>query len=280
MNILTPKQQGKIVYDELAQTEGLTVTIGNRNKDTDGPNERSHTVVTTSKKKISVEVIDIDNELVLSVKIPKGDLAEEEQILFKDSIIDYLGIEGGFSTHTPHAKNPRFRSDNHTQDLLEIKNLIENWKELEDGGASWRRSNPEKRILGVASHWYINYTLDDTTNWNRDSLDALTSRVSINESFEGDWDEHNHPHDNLYRLCIEAYKDGATVEEVAQHIKDNLTVAHITDSERRYLDFELGLQTKMPEGWKLGDDPLARLKLLKDFEGISSQTKLLLEGVE
>ena len=57
MNILTPKQQGKKIFDELSKLDDVTVRIGDRNKNEDGPNERTHTIVNTSKKNTTWNLI-------------------------------------------------------------------------------------------------------------------------------------------------------------------------------------------------------------------------------
>ena len=44
----------------------------------------------------------------------------------------------------------------------------------------------------------------------------------------------------------------------------NMYYVNILEKQAEYLDITLGLRTTMPKGWKFGDDPLARIKLLKE----------------
>lgn len=55
-----------------------------------------------------------------------------------------------------------------------------------------------------------------------------------------------------------------TEDEVFDFWKPNLVVAYIKDAESTKIDFELGLQRVMTEGWKDGDSPYARL----EFAGV------------
>ena len=56
----------------------------------------------------------------------------------------------------------------------------------------------------------------------------------------------------------------ATNGQLVEMMKKNLKLVHITEKQAEYLDIKLGLRTTMPKGWKFGDDPLARIKLLKE----------------
>jgi hypothetical protein len=42
-------------------------------------------------------------------------------------------------------------------------------------------------------------------------------------------------------------------------IKTNLAIVLITNEEATKLDYELDMQTNMPEGWNFGDSVFARL---------------------
>lgn len=66
--------------------------------------------------------------------------------------------------------------------------------------------------------------------------------------------------DKVYTMI----KDGDTDDQIVEMLKKNLIVVNITEKQAEYLDIKLGLRTTMPKGWKFGDDPLARINLLKE----------------
>ena len=61
--------------------------------------------------------------------------------------------------------------------------------------------------------------------------------------------EHLVPCVYLRDLAFEMFWAGKTVQDVADMIGRLLRVAQITPEERKRVDFELKLKTKMPEGW-------------------------------
>ena len=99
----------------------------------------------------------------------------------------------------------------------------------------------------------------------REVFDELDLYVAINEALEkSSYREHAVPITMIIRKIFTMIKDGATDAEIIEMIKKNLIVVHIKEKEAEYLDITLGLRTTMPKGWKFGDDPLARIKLLKE----------------
>ena len=98
----------------------------------------------------------------------------------------------------------------------------------------------------------------------REVFDELDLYVAINEALEkSSYREHAVPITMIIKRIFTMIKDGATDAEIIEMIKKNLIVVHIKEKEAEYLDITLGLRTTMPKGWKFGDDPLARIKLLK-----------------
>jgi len=96
----------------------------------------------------------------------------------------------------------------------------------------------------------------------RDSLhfDGLDEFITIGESINGrEYREHVVPCDYLIREGIEMIRAGKSDTEIALMLKQNLIIVLITNEEAAKLDGELGLKITMPDGWKLGDDPLERL---------------------
>ena len=99
----------------------------------------------------------------------------------------------------------------------------------------------------------------------REVFDELDLYAAINEALEkSSYREHAVPITMIIDRIFTMIKDGATDAEIIEMIKKNLIVVHIKEKEAEYLDITLGLRTTMPKGWKFGDDPLARIKLLKE----------------
>ena len=71
--------------------------------------------------------------------------------------------------------------------------------------------------------------------------------------------EHVVPCGLLIKLSFVMFEQGRSIPEVAQFLEAHLKIADITREEARRMDFDLGLKEKMPDGWKLGDDVMARL---------------------
>ena len=100
---------------------------------------------------------------------------------------------------------------------------------------------------------------------NRSVFDELDLYAAINEALEkSNYREHAVPITMIIDKIYTMIKDGATDAEIIEMIKKNLIVVHIKEKQAEYLDITLGLRTTMPKGWKFGDDPLARIKLLKE----------------
>ena len=100
---------------------------------------------------------------------------------------------------------------------------------------------------------------------NRSVFDELDLYAAINEALEkNNYREHAVPITMIIDRIFTMIKDGATDAEIIEMIKKNLIVVHIKEKQAEYLDITLGLRTTMPKGWKFGDDPLARIKLLKE----------------
>ena len=100
---------------------------------------------------------------------------------------------------------------------------------------------------------------------NRSVFDELDLYAAINEALEkNNYREHAVPITMIIDRIFTMIKDGATDAEIIKMIKKNLIVVNILEKQAEYLDITLGLRTTMPKGWKFGDDPLARIKLLKE----------------
>lgn len=68
-------------------------------------------------------------------------------------------------------------------------------------------------------------------------------------------------------LCIECHRliqeEGKSDLEVGRFIADNLKIVLLQEHERSVLDRAKphNLRQRMPDGWKFGDDPFARLRV-------------------
>jgi len=86
--------------------------------------------------------------------------------------------------------------------------------------------------------------------------------VVVGESVSGRGHrEHVVPRMVICQQCHAMFRDGASLQEVADLIQRFLKIVHITKEEQHRLDVELGLKQSMPEGWTFSQgDVFARLK--------------------
>ena len=95
-----------------------------------------------------------------------------------------------------------------------------------------------------------------------DSIDHLiTIGESVNRTKDNTYREHIVPCILIYNQAVTMTMEKRSVTEIAQMIKNNLAIVLITTEEAAKLDYELDMQTSMPEDWKFGDDVFARLKV-------------------
>ena len=79
-------------------------------------------------------------------------------------------------------------------------------------------------------------------------------------SIKGGWyREHVVPCKVIRDHCFELCAQGASVEDVAAFIQAHLKIVFITPEEAEHLNVRMKLKTKMPAGWAVGDDVMARL---------------------
>jgi hypothetical protein len=85
--------------------------------------------------------------------------------------------------------------------------------------------------------------------------------------------EHVVPCAFLIKECFRLIEENSfSDEEIAKLLQKHWKIATISKAEAKKLDSELGLKSKMPEGWRLEEgDTLARLELA----GITIDAKLL-----
>ena len=147
-------------------------------------------------------------------------------------------------------------------DWLELAVALEDIKGITDKKDLESYDNALVAIVGAAR---LYAKLNVKKLLNRSVFDELDLYAAINDALEkSNYREHAVPItmsiDKIYTMI----KDGATDAEIIKMIKKNLIVVNILEKQAEYLDITLGLRTTMPKGWKFGDDPLARIKLLKE----------------
>ncbi|NMC59268.1 MAG: hypothetical protein GYA51_07800 [Candidatus Methanofastidiosa archaeon] len=104
------------------------------------------------------------------------------------------------------------------------------------------------------------YQLVNRGTLQMDSIDDLIIiGESVNRTPENSYREHIIPCDFLICEAVEMVKSGKSNAEIALMFKNSLNIVLITPEEANELNTTLGLKTSMPSGWKIGDDPLARL---------------------
>jgi len=94
-----------------------------------------------------------------------------------------------------------------------------------------------------------------------DSIDELIIiGESVNRTPENSYREHIVPCDFIICEAVEMVRNGKSNYEIALMFKNLLNIVLITPEEAEQLNTTLGLKITMPADWKVGDDPLARLK--------------------
>ena len=76
----------------------------------------------------------------------------------------------------------------------------------------------------------------------------------------------------IYNHCERMFAEEVPIQAVADFLERNVKIVWISKEEQRRIDFDLGLKSKMPEGWSFSDgDTYARLHLGGvEWDGISS----------
>ena len=147
-------------------------------------------------------------------------------------------------------------------DWLELAVALEDIKGITDKKDLESYDNALIAIVGAAR---LYAKLNVKKLLNRSVFDELDLYAAINEALEkNNYREHAVPITMIIDRIFTMIKDGATDAEIIEMIKKNLIVVNILEKQAEYLDITLGLRTTMPKGWKFGDDPLARIKLLKE----------------
>jgi len=105
------------------------------------------------------------------------------------------------------------------------------------------------------------YGLDNTRGLlEGDGIDHLiTLGESKDRTKENSYREHVVPCILIFNQAVLMTKDGCSIAEVAQMLKNNLAIVLITNEEAELLDGELDMQSTMPNGWVFGDNVFARL---------------------
>ena len=106
--------------------------------------------------------------------------------------------------------------------------------------------------------------LRESRKWmSADSMDKIiTIGKSEKWSVTNSRKEHIVPCKLIHERLIELARENQ-IEEMIDVISKYLKIVLVSQDESAYIDFGLQLKTKMPSGWKWGDDRMARLKVGK-----------------
>ena len=92
-----------------------------------------------------------------------------------------------------------------------------------------------------------------------------THLVEVGRSLAGtDHREHVVPLLAIYNRCEEMFAAGQSLAEVSEFLRKHVMIVWISKTEQQRIDHQLGLKSKMPEGWSFDDDGadvFARLRL-------------------
>jgi len=215
-------------------------------------------IVTTPKAGIMLEIIADKNHKKLYIGLANNEGISKENFDRLLEEIDALGFSQ--AQEKIKNKNVRFNYNNMEEDLKDLHDLIVNSDYLNDTNSGWKVTNFDKRISNICKIIELATHTNDTGLLDRFFVDPLTSRVTVNKKDEiVMWGEHVVPIDDLFRLSVDFIKQGGTAVELEKHWESNLKVLYISKELQETIDYKLKLQTTMPEGWKFGDDPMARI---------------------
>jgi hypothetical protein len=125
----------------------------------------------------------------------------------------------------------------------------------------------------------IHYSIRDGLTWpvngsfrkslGFDAVDRLItvghSDLALDSKRTEHWREHVVPAVMIRNKACDMAREHASPQEISDFLKAHLAIVIITKDEARLLDQQLtsngkSMRTSMPEGWKWGQDPFARLK--------------------
>ena len=110
--------------------------------------------------------------------------------------------------------------------------------------------------------------IPDTLDRIGSLADALYDRIilgSVSKDLgkKEAWKEHVVPCAFIIREALKRLKDGEETEKIRELIEENLFIVVITRKQQKEIDKTM--RTTMPDNWKIGSDPLARLLTLEGF---------------
>lgn len=205
----------------------------------------------------SIEVIIYENmRLVLGIACKDLDVSLKIRSILKQ--------ERGYE---PIREQKNLRYEYSLDIFLDLYDLIKSNGELEDVASSRKSTklfdyefSPEKIVNRYI--FAVNNQDQILLDLCRSLLDAdrFDGEIKLNDPTEArTYREHVVPcvliHNKVIELVGSDKKDDA-IEIVKHHLK----IAYITPDEARYMDYEKGFITSMPDGWIWGGDILARLK--------------------
>lgn len=207
------------------------------------------------KSGVILEVLYIRNRLVIGICLPADKRDRSRPV-----VIEYL-TEKGFTLEV-ETQNLRIETDNLDEDFVKLYKLISECDLLDPAGVSgWKKiATPDQIYMDIAKICKVACDSGNTKFLDRWVFDQVDSHITINSPSETrTYREHVVPCDFLLRHVVEMYEQGSSVEDVAAMLDKNLAIAYINTEDAAYLDYVLGLRTKMPDTWRWGDSITARL---------------------
>lgn len=206
---------------------------------------------------------------LLVIDLPKVDLAAAANTMIKAAaVIDSLGPDFKSSGRKGRGASSRVKRSPklHSFYVSAAKNILNAWW---DGEPSDLRRGGGDTVGKYDTRDYaitIGYTKEGLAqqkagkNPYREHVvpcDAINNMgLDICEDQLSQYSRYVGTGRDLAKVNYDAYT--STIEKIADMIQRNLAIVLCSNSEREYIDFNMGWQSTMPEGWKDGDEILAR----------------------
>jgi hypothetical protein len=252
--LITPQERLKNLVVELSE-KNYNITLANDR----GDGKRAS--YNTCKKGISVELLVLKSHYMPVIRVA---INAKHRAEYNETVVAALSRRGMIKDHKVSTKEfPTYTSDNLLEDFIKVITAIESNDEIENSMASWKENG------GLESGtWFIVDTImsaarrGHSVGLGREPYEAIRSLVEVNR-YNADLGlthgEHVTPIDFMNQTGVALAKSGASEEALFDFIIRNHKVVYITPEQAAYLDHDMGLKTSMPEGWRDGDSPFARL---------------------
>lgn len=234
-------------YADLAYESGYEFIIQPNNK---------RAIYNSSKRDVLIELFVDGRDVCMGVVLP-------QKFKLKRELEDELGKQG-FIVLSKFGNSQHLRYElQDLEDLTDMITIVSNLDMLENSGNSWKTTaDVDTRIANIIKIIKLAVKTKDTTLLKRDMVDDITPRVTVNTKTEElNYGEHVVPIDYMFQASCEMVRNGTPDKTIKSYWKRNLKVVYITEAQAKILDVDLKLRTVMPDGWRDGDTPYARLDM-------------------